>query len=349
MNVKLIPNLRRNVLLAPYTTLKIGGPAEYFLIAKTITALKQGAAWARKKDLPLTILGAGSNVLISDRGLPGLTVINKSAGIKILKSNYQTLKVKKTDARWTPDRIKGSFKYDFNDLDYSEENEKKVVVELESGITLAGAMQALFKKGITGLQWYARIPGTVGGALLKNVHGGTHLISENLLSVKIMNRQGREEIIRRERLRLIYDQSDLARNENIILSAKFIFFRGNIRRARYAAREWSKRKSIQPLNSAGCAFANISQKDQARHHYPTPSVGYIVDKIVKLSGYRMGDAAISDAHKNFIVNQGQATARDYLRVMEKIFQEVRRKTGIKLVPEIFLLGFNPRTDGTFKN
>ena len=102
--------------------------------------------------------------------------------------------------------------------------------------------------------------------------------------------------------------------------------------------EWGKRKSIQPAVSVGCVFQNISQELREKFNYPTTSVGYIIEHILHMSGFRIGDAVVSPKHSNFIVNEGNATAQQYLEIIQEIQARTKQKLKLDLKTEIFLMG-----------
>jgi UDP-N-acetylmuramate dehydrogenase len=124
------------------------------------------------------------------------------------------------------------------------------------------------------------------------------------------------------------------------LEATLRLFYGDVEKARNVFVEWTKRKSLQPRNSPGCAFANLSHEDAERLGFPTTSAGYVVEHVLKMGDYRIGNAGVSTAHHNFVVNLGGATASDYLSVLGEIVRRTKDATGIDLIPEIFLLGFS---------
>jgi UDP-N-acetylmuramate dehydrogenase len=339
-------DFKKDHQLAPYTTVKIGGPAEVFYQAKDQKKFEDLLRFVQENDLPVTVLGWGANVLISDKGIKGLVIRNMAGEIRVLGSNDQVvIKVNTEDseeieARWDSDQTKGTFKYEFKDLDYDESDQEKALVEIEAGVSLNQAIISLINQGITGLQWYARIPSTIGGAVYNNIHGGTHFLSEVLESVTVMNESGEIEELSKEDLNLGYDQSRFHHSNELILSAQFNLFKGDTEKAKYVVREWSKRKSIQPNNSLGCVFQNISGEEKEKLDYPTTSVGYIVEHVLGMKSFSIGDAQVSDYHCAFIENKGQATAQDYLNVIKTIIKEAKLKTGLQIIPEIFFLGFD---------
>jgi UDP-N-acetylmuramate dehydrogenase len=332
--------------LAKHTTVKIGGPAEIFCETKNNHDFINLVTYMRNNNLPLTLLGWGANTLISDSGIKGLVVKNSSQNISILDNlgnnehSFDKNEQEKIAARWQSDSKKGTFTYEFSDLDYDESNEEKVLVELDSGVSVPYAINILIQQGITGLQWYSRIPATVGGAIYNNVHGGTHFISEIIHSVKVINEVGETKVLNKMELKAGYDVSRFHQTNETIVSAKFNLYKGDAQKAAAVAREWAVRKAIQPNKSLGCVFQNISNEVKDKLGYPTSSVGYIIEHILNKKGFSIGDAKISENHAAFIENTGQATAKDYLEVIKTVITQTKEKTGITLKPEIFFLGFD---------
>jgi UDP-N-acetylmuramate dehydrogenase len=344
------PNLefKQEYPLAPHTTVKIGGPAEVFCDVKNSDDFVSLVTFAIKEDIPLTILGLGSNTLISDAGIRGLVIKNSAREIKVLEN--QTAKTsedndekssnpEKIAPRFHSDKDKGSFKYEFTDLDYDESDKPTVSVEIDAGTPLPFAINILLNQGVTGLQWYSRIPSTIGGGIYNNIHGGTHFISETIESVKVIDEQGNVKIIENKDLKAGYDTSRFHNTNEVIVSAKFRLFRGDVEKAKHVNQEWAIRKAVQPSNSLGCIFQNITNEQKEKLGYPTTSVGYIVEHVINKKGFQIGDAKISEKHAAFIENIGKATAKDYLETIKTIIRETKEKTGITLKPEIFFLGF----------
>jgi len=273
-----------------------------------------------------------------------LVIRNVAGEIKVLDGEESVNKINQREveeiqARWEADSKQGTFKYEFKDLNYDESDKPRVLVEIDAGVSLNQAIVMLISQSITGLQWYARIPSTIGGAVYNNIHGGTHFLSEVIESVIVMDENGEVSELTKEAVNLGYDESRFHHSNEIILSAKFSLFKGDAQKAKYVVKEWSKRKSIQPANSLGCTFKNISNKEKEDLGYPTTSVGYIVEHILKLKGFSIGRASISEYHCAFIENKGHATSADYLNVIKTVIKKAKDKTGLIIVPEIFFLGF----------
>ncbi|MDD3648077.1 MAG: FAD-binding protein [Candidatus Dojkabacteria bacterium] len=332
-------NTKTNEPLSGYTNLKIGGPADILYIAHDIKDLINVVSLAKRMDIPVTVLGRGTNILISDDGIRGLVVINKANTINIAGEKPVSEDAIPIIPRWESDSQKGTFKYEFKDLDYDETGEARVEVIIDSGVDLPFALRYLLDKNITGLQWYAGIPGTIGGAIYNNIHGGTHFLSEVVKKVKILDKDLHTRELDIKELGADYDKSRFHNSGEVILQGTFNLYRGDVEKAKFTAREWAERKKIQPRNSPGCCFANLTQEQKEKFEYPTTAMGYVIEHVFKMTGFKIGDAAVSKAHHNFIVNEGKATARDYLAVMKEIYKRTKETLDIEIVPEIMLLGF----------
>ncbi len=321
--------IQRNMPLAPYTTLKIGGPADYLLDAYSFSELQHALAWALKKNLPWYILGGGSNVLISDRGIRGLVIINCIKGWQVISSTSAQKPDMGIASRWhntftlkPPQRGKG------------------IIIEVATGTDLKTFLFQLAENQITGLEWFAGIPGTIGGAIKNNIHGGPDFFSQYLLGVQIWQRNRIENYsLRREDFD--YDSSPFD-SQTVLLKAKLLLFQAEDKRGKLFLQEWGKAKlQNQPQNSAGCIFQNLSAKEQKWLHLPSSSWGYIIDKVLHLKGQQIGGAQISHRHAAFIVNaNGKARAQDILALIALIKEKSRRVLGVEPRLEIQLLGFN---------
>lgn len=346
---QLEPELAKlNEPLAKYTTVKIGGPADIFYTPKTTNQLIRAVNLARELGVITRMLGWGANTLISDNGLRGLVIRSHAKDIVIGENISKAEPTERKDentqemlARWDAVTTEsgGRTMYEFNDLNYDESDSDTITVNMDSGVDLPWAINHLVSKGITGLQWYSRIPATVGGAIYNNIHGGTHFIGEVVNSIKVLTADGAIKQIDKADLDFGYDFSRFHYSKEIILSVEFKLYKGDVERAKAVVVEWAKRKAIQPSKSVGCIFANISKDIQTERQYPTPSVGYVVEQVLKMTGFHVGDAYISPQHHNFIENKGNAAAADYLAVIKEIYNRCNNELGIELTPEIFLMGF----------
>ncbi len=325
--------------LAKVTTWKIGGPADLYVHSKKSADLEIAIRISKKYNIPFTVLGWGSNVLISDKGIRGLVIKNSSNNITILGKRKEAVKIeRKVGARLQA--VDKDKYYDFKDLDYDETEYPQVRVSVESGIYLPLLINVLIDRGVTGLQWFAGIPGTIGGAIYNNIHGGSRFFSEVVYSAKVLKNSGEVSVLRNNDLKFDYDYSIFHDSQDVILSADLILREGDKERARQTSIAWATRKRLQPANSAGCCFQNIPAEVQKNLGLQSNSWGYIIDQILGLKGYSVGMAKISDRHAAFIETKEGAKSSDILAIFEKIYDQSRSKLGITPKTEIFFLGFN---------
>jgi len=330
----------QNHLLAPYTTIKIGGPADTFVHTTTpdefLTYLQSIAPTI--PTIP-TILGNGSNVLISDSGLRGIVIKNSSQSIEILETAPSPVKFNHT---YTQRNENEPEKYlDFTKLDYDESDKPQVLVKMSSGTSLPYAINYLIDQGITGLQWFAYIPGTIGGATWYNIHGGAYHFSDYLESIDCFNlTTGQIDTFLKKDLEWKYEKSFFQKNPHlIIISTTLRLFRGDASLAKQVKDAWIGQKiKVQPMNSAGSVFANPSLEDSTRIWGEQKSTGWIIDHELGWKGKTIGGAQISLQHSNFIVNTGTATAADVSALVQEIKNEVQKRFNLTLKTEIRFLG-----------
>jgi UDP-N-acetylmuramate dehydrogenase len=291
--------LRTEVLLAPFTTFKVGGPAQWLLETNSAEEIVDALRIAHRSGVAVSILGGGSNVLIGDGGIRGLVIRPRGGQIEQLNS-----------AR----------------------------VRADAPTTINGLVRWTVYRGIAGLEAWAGTPGTVGGALFGNAHFGGRLIGELVDSVRLADRDGTIRNLSRDEMEFGYDRSRLQKTGEVVLSAVFRVTPGEPSALREVARQsLAYRKRTQPLEtpSAGCIFQN-PDAGMVPPDIPA-SAGALVDR-AGLKGAARGDARVSSAHANFIVNQGQATAADIRSLIDLCRSRVREKFGVVLQEEIVYLG-----------
>lgn len=302
MMVSRLPGVQAEASLAPYTTFKVGGPADWLFHARSAADVRAAVAAARSDGLKVTILGGGSNVLVADAGVRGLVVRIHGGDVRA---------VSETMAR------------------------------ADGGLTINGLVRWTINRGMSGLEAWAGTPGTVGGAVYGNAHFKGRLIGELVESVEIMSLDGRESRLSAAEMEFGYDRSRLQRTREVVLTADFRVGRGDPSSLRAVAREsLAYRKRTQPLESAsaGCIFQNPNPAlDRVPEGIP-PSAGALVDR-AGLKGATEGAARVSPTHGNFIVNDGTASAGDIRRLIERCRNDVRTRFGVELRDEIVYLGF----------
>lgn len=338
-----LPLLTTNEPLARHATIRVGGPAAAFLVTRTIDELISAVTAVRELKIASHILGGGSNTLFSDRGFDGLVIKNTANALKI---GEQVEQLAVEDWQGPPAEIRHEAadpsKYiSFLDLNY-EERPGDTAVVAESGVNLTAAIIKTINAGLTGLQWFAGIPGVVGGAVYNNIHGGTHFIGQRIESVTALTPAGEQVCYSHDQLAFGYDSSRFHESGEIILKVTFLLTKAvaaEIERADYTFREWTKRKGqMQPkLGTMGSTFQNIDQATREKIGAPTTAAGWLIDQC-GLKGHQLGQAQIAPEHANFIVNLGGACAQEVYGLMQLAQKAVKQKFGVDLKPEVFLVG-----------
>lgn len=293
-----LPNVQSNVLLAPYTTYRIGGPADRFVVVHSRDELAAAVIAARGAGVPWFLLGTGANILIGDGGYRGLVVHNRAAGWRL------------EDDRLT----------------------------VESGATIAELIELTASAGLSGFEHFAGIPSSVGGAIWQNLHflapdrRRTLFIAEIVASAEILDADNRRRSVDRDFFEFGYDDSRLHHEEIVVLTVTFQLAPKDEEDIRRQAKEnlaWraERQPPVEEFPSCGSVFQKIEGV----------GAGRLIDR-AGLKGKRVGGAQISPKHANFIVNRGGATARDVMALARLAQTEVRRQTGYALEMEIGLVG-----------
>lgn len=293
--------MRANVPLAPLTTFRVGGPAEWLVDVRTQEELSRVLAVASEHGVSVTLLGGGSNVLVADDGIRGLVVQSRLTGISLA----------------APDRVRA-----------------------EAGVTINGLVRWTVGHGLAGLEAWAGTPGTVGGAIYGNAHWSGTNIGDRVLSVRLVSREGEIRDVDAADMEFDYDTSRLQRTKEVLVWADFKVSVGDTPALRAAARaSLDYRKRTQPLArpSAGCVFRNPDPSRERLSAAIPPSAGALVDR-AGLKGRRIGGARVSETHANFVVNDGGATAADVRALIELARATVREKFGVDLEDEVVYLG-----------
>jgi UDP-N-acetylmuramate dehydrogenase len=313
---KELPGIKTGVELKDYTTYKIGGPAKYFFVAQNKEDLAGAIKIARKNKLPFFILGGGSNLLVSDKGFKGLVI-----------------------------------KIDISDIKL--DNNKAFV---EAGANLTKLAYDSADNGLSGMEWAAGIPGTVGGAIHGNAHAFGTKISDTVSIAETINLKTLKfENFTKKQCQFSLKNSIFKKNKNlIIVSAILEFKKESAEEVKSRIKRFLEyRRTNHPMNfpSAGSTFVNpeVKIKDKKLlEKFPelinynkrgsVPS-GYLIEKC-GLAGKKKGNAQISEKHCNFIINLGNAKAKDVLSLMKLAKNKVKDVFGIKLETEIQFIGFN---------
>ena len=294
-------HLHTSVSLAPYTTFRIGGPADVLYDATSADALATAVTTARKLGIPWFVLGLGANILVGDRGFRGLVIRNVAHRV---------------------------------------ECQEDALVEAESGTVVADLIADTARRGLSGLEHFVGIPSTVGGAVWQNLHflspaparERTVYIAEVVQGVEILDPSGRRRSVDRDGMRFGYDTSLLHTPGYVALTATFQLQRGDSAAMRRVMEEnlaWrnARHPRLDVYPSAGSIFRKIEGV----------GAGRLIDEC-GLKGMSIGGAQISVQHANIMVNRGGATAADVRALIAHAQEAVAAKFGQQLVPEIAFVG-----------
>ena len=292
---------RRDVPLAPYTTFKIGGPADLFCEPESGDELARAVLAARELEVPYFVLGLGANILIGDRGFRGLVIRNAAH-----------------HERWS-------------------ENGKLWV---ESGAVMRDLLLDAAHRGWSGLEHFVGIPSTVGGAIWQNLHflspaperERTVFIAEVFDSCEILSAEGIRKTVDASYVNFGYDDTVFHHRADIVLAVTFALNRGDsdtMYRVMQENLSWrgARHPWLEINPSAGSIFKKIEGV----------GAGRLIDQC-GMKGFRVGDAQISHIHANIVVNLGHATAREVRELIATAQKRVEEKLGQRLEPEISFVG-----------
>lgn len=281
-----------------HTTFRVGGPAEYFVTVTTTAMLQAVIKLCNSFGVSWFVLGNGSNLLVSDAGVRG--VVLRLAG------DFTQCEIKENIHDGTADAMAGG------------------------GMLLSAFAMQLAKKGFSGFEFAAGIPGSVGGAVMMNAGAYGGEIKDCIVRAEIVTGDGECRIYSAEELQLSYRHSILTEMRGIVTKAWFSFPIGSklyiLSNIEMLNR---KRKEKQPLEypSAGSTFKRPE--------------GNFAGKLIMeagLAGMQIGGAAVSEKHCGFVINKDNATAEDIYSLMQYVIKKVEETSGIRLEPEVKLLG-----------
>lgn len=290
----LIGEVLTDVPLSEYTSFKIGGPARVLVSPATEQEIQQTLAIARTHEVPVFVLGNGTNLLVSDEGYSGM--------ILHIGKNYSDIAV--------------------------EGNR----IHAQAGALLSRTARQAFLHGLSGMEFAAGIPGSIGGAVSMNAGAYGGEMKDILTEVTLMDRQGNIFTLPAAEMDLSYRHSCVFDRDYIVLSATMELTEGNQDAIEARMNELAKaRKSKQPLEypSAGSTFKR--------------PVGYFAGKLIQdagLKGFSVGGAQVSEKHSGFVINTGGATAADVTALITEVRRRVYEEAGVMMEPEVRMLGFH---------
>ena len=283
--------VRINEPMMKHTSFRAGGAARWFAVPETAEELKAVLAACRKADTPWYVIGNGSNLLVSDKGFPGVI---------ISMDKFDRLEVNGTE------------------------------ISVGAGVMLSKLANTAYKAGLTGLEFAAGIPGTVGGACVMNAGAyGSEMINV-LKSVTVLTPEGTVETLPAEKLELGYRTSVIPKKGYLVLEAVMSLTEGNMEESKALMDDLAfRRKDKQPLEfpSAGSTFKRPA--------------GHFAGKLIEdcgLKGFTVGGAQVSEKHAGFVINKGGATASDIYNLCKEVEKRVKAEFGVSLEMEVKLLG-----------
>lgn len=276
--------------MSKHTTFKVGGNADIFIKINEIEELKYALKVIKEDNIPMYIIGNGSNILVKDNGIRGIVLSIELDNLEITEN----------------------------------------IVTLGAGVKLILLAHKCAKCGLTGLEFASGIPGTIGGAIRMNAGAYGDEISSKVIETKYMDLEGNIHTINNEEHEFSYRNSIFTKNKNIILQTKLKLEKGDEIEIRDKMEELKKaRQEKQPLEyfSAGSTFKRGND--------------FITSKLIDeagLKGYSIGDAEVSTKHAGFVINKGNAKAKDILGVIQYVKTKVKEKYGKDIELEIEIIG-----------
>ncbi len=308
-------NIQKNIPLAPLTTFKIGGPAKFFVEVSSEEELIEALQYARNNNLQFFVLGGGSNILVSDEGFDGLVI-----KIKFIEFNVDIEKNKITAG---------------------------------AGVPLSKVVRDSIANNLTGMEWAAGIPGTIGGAIRGNARAFGKNTGMTIESVSVLDiNEMKEYVCAKEGCQFEYFGSIFKLKPNLIILSTIIKLeKGNKDKSWSEAMNIVKKRNVMhpQESSPGSFFLNpvvADEKLRIKFEKDTGKVlgdekipaGWLIEE-AGLKGKRMGGVMVSEKHANFVVNLGEGKAQEVVMLASLIKMKVRDEFGVQLKEEIQYVGF----------
>lgn len=301
-------SLMQDEPMKKHTTFRIGGPADYYA-EPDVSQISKLIEIAKACDMPVAVIGNGSNLLVGDKGIRGL-VIGIGKGLSAIEVTEAV--AQQSTAQ-----------------DFTAQGNGHVITAGAGAILAAVAAKAA-EASLSGLEFASGIPGSVGGAVVMNAGAYGGEIKDVLIDATVLTAEGELKTVTRDELDLSYRHSIVPEKGYIVLSARFMLTpKPQDEIKTYMAELRAKRVEKQPLEypSAGSTFKRPE--------------GYFAGKLIMdagLRGYSVGDAQVSGKHCGFVVNRGEATAADVLTLIKDVQETVLKQFGVKLEPEVKMIG-----------
>jgi UDP-N-acetylmuramate dehydrogenase len=297
--------VRFNEPMSRHTSFRAGGPAEAFVFCRNLPMMADLLKWATEKGTPCRIIGSGTNLLVNDEGIPGITAV-----------------------------LDGPLR----DIRIEEEKGDTVIVRVMAGARMSSLCRFAIKNRLEGMTFALGIPGTAGGGIIMNAGTAYGAVSDVLESVTFLRPGGRIEQVARDHLNFSY-RSFIWKGHDGVNGEPPVILAGRFRLKKSdsspdalkmeARRIIKARHAKQPIGfpSAGCFFKNP----------PGKSAGWLIDQ-AGLKGVRIGGAEVSECHANFIINREKAASADILALAGLVKETVFKKFGVCLEPEVRIIG-----------
>lgn len=312
-------NILQNESMKKHTSFKIGGEAEFFVKAKNIEEIKHILSICKTNNIPLTIVGNGSNLLVKDNGIKGIVLKVDFDNIKIENiEDYNIQNMLDKENKW--ENIK------------QNNNENYAIVTVGAGVTLGKLAQVLLKNSISGFEFASGIPGTIGGAIRMNAGAYGSEFKDIVIETTCINLDGEIFMLNNGQQKFEYRRSVFKDEKYIILESKLLLkCVEDSKIIKEKMDEYKKnRLEKQPIEypSAGSTFKRGSD--------------FITAKLIDecgLKGYTVGDAQVSTKHAGFVINKGNATAEDVIKLVEIIKKTILDKFEKNIELEVEIIGY----------
>ncbi len=285
--------IKIQAMMKEHTTFRVGGPADVLVSPQSVEELTRILSLAKENQIPYYVIGHGSNLLVGDGGIRGLVIEfgKEYAGIT----------------------------WDGN-----------ISLTVQAGCMMSTAANFAYKQGLTGMEFAAGIPGTLGGAIRMNAGAYGGEMKDIVKTVTVMLPDGDVKVMDRDEMHFAYRHSIADEQDLIILETELVLEHGDPEAIQARMQELGQaRREKQPLEypSAGSTFKRPE--------------GYFAGKLIMeagLAGYRVGDAQVSEKHCGFVINRGEATAKEIDTLMQDVIRKVQEKDGVTLEPEVRRVG-----------
>lgn len=307
------PDIQENVSLKDKTWFRVGGPARWYCEPKNPAVFQQAVMWAQANNIPIFVLGCGANILVSDSGFSGLVIAPKIVEISISKNS-------------------------------TDEHE---LITAGAGVTIDDLISYCLANNLLGLEEFSGIPGTVGGSVFINIHYFSFLLSQFLVSARVIEiATGNILTVGNTWFNFGYDYSTLHEQKHILLDASFRVQKATPLETAFAQGRQTeiirhRRQRYPYQNTCGSFFRNFHENEVTivSNGKKMIFIAYYLDKLGIKGVLSVGDAVVSHQHANMIVNRGNATAQDIIDLARTMQKMVKDTYGIIPQAECQFIGF----------